>query len=108
MTSRPTVYVLFGVWSFIFFFGEILLLLVFNFQTLTDLIPSHFFMTTKNHVVFLLDNGSDFLATRIFELILFFTTCALLFLLNLRTSFTFTPFTYHFTFNAVAAFLALL
>ena len=108
MTSRPTVYVLFGVWSFIFFFGEILLLLVFNFQTLTDLIPSHFFMTTKNHVVFLLDNGSDFLATRIFELILFFTTCAVLFLLNLRTSFTFTPFTYHFTFNAVAAFFALL
>lgn len=106
MTSHPTVYVLFGVWLFIFFFGEILLLLVFNFQTLTDLIPSHFFMTTKNHVVFLLDNSNNFLISRIFELILFCTTCSVLFLLNLRTSFTATPFSYHATFNMIATLVA--
>lgn len=108
ITSRPTIYVLFGMWSFIFFFGEMLLLLVFNFQTLTDLIPSHFFMTTKNHVVFLLNNGNNFLVEQIFELIIFFTLCALLFLLNLRTAFTFTPFTYHVTFNSILTLIGLL
>jgi len=87
ITSRFTIYVLFGFWSFFFFFGEFLLLLTFNYNNLTDLIPSNFFMSTKSHVVFLLDNSNAFLNEVIFFYIIFFTTCSLLFLLNLRYSF---------------------
>lgn len=90
ITSRTTIYLLFSFWCFFFFFGEILLLLTFNYNTLTDLIPSNFFMSTKSHVIFLLQNGSTYLNEVIFFYILFFTTCALLFLLNLRYSFNYT------------------
>jgi len=44
-------------------------------------------MSTKSHVVFLLDNSNAFLNEVIFFYIIFFTTCSLLFLLNLRYSF---------------------
>jgi hypothetical protein len=89
ITSRTTIYLLFSFWCFFFFFGEILLLLTFNFNTLTDLIPSNFLMSTKSHVIFLLDNSSTYLNEVIFFYILFFTFCASLFLLNLRHSFNY-------------------
>ena len=92
ITSRTTIYLLFSFWCFFFFFGEILLLLTFNYNTLTDLIPSNFFMSTKSHVIFLLQNGSAYLNEVIFFYILFFTVCALLFLLNLRYSFNYNFF----------------
>lgn len=94
ITSRTTVYILFSFWCFFFFFGEILLLLTFNFNTLTDLIPSNFFMSTKSHVIFLLDNGSAYLNEIIFFYILFFTLCSLLFLLNLRFTFNYRFFSH--------------
>ncbi len=84
VTSRVTIYLLFSFWCFFFFFGESLLLITFNFNTLSDLIPSSFFMTLKSHVIFFLDNGNMFLGDIIFFYIIFFTTSAFLFLLNLR------------------------
>jgi len=96
ITSRTTIYVLFSFWCFFFFFGEILLLLTFNYNTLTDLIPSNFFMFTKSHVIFLMDNGNAYLNDVIFFYILFFTTCSLLFLLNLRYTFNYQFFQHQF------------
>ena len=87
ITSRFTIYVLFTFWCFFFFFGEFLLLLTFNYNNLTDLTPSNFFMSTKSHVIFLLDNSNAFLNEIIFFYIIFFTSCSLLFLLNLRYTF---------------------
>jgi hypothetical protein len=52
VTSRSTTYVLFLFWCFFFFFGEFLLLMMFNFNTISDLIPSHFFIATKSHMIF--------------------------------------------------------
>jgi NADH:ubiquinone oxidoreductase subunit 5 (subunit L)/multisubunit Na+/H+ antiporter MnhA subunit len=96
ITSRTTIYLLFSFWCFFFFFGEILLLLTFNYNNLTDLIPSNFFMFTKSHVIFLMDNGNAYLNDVIFFYILFFTTCSLLFLLNLRYSFNYQFFQHQF------------
>lgn len=96
ITSRTTIYLLFSFWCFFFFFGEILLLLTFNYNTLTDLIPSNFFMFTKSHVIFLMDNGSAYLNDVIFFYILFFTTCSILFLLNLRYTFNYQFFQHQF------------
>lgn len=91
ITSRTTVYLLFVFWCFFLFFGESLLLITFNFHTLTDLIPSNFFMSTKSHVIFLLDNGSANLNEVIFFYIVFFTCCSIIFLINLGYTFN-----YHF------------
>lgn len=101
ITSRTTIYLLFSFWCFFFFFGEILLLLTFNYNTLTDLIPSNFFMFTKSHVIFLMDNGNAYLNDVIFFYILFFTTCSLLFLLNLRYSFNYQFFQHQFVIDII-------
>jgi hypothetical protein len=96
ITSRLTVYVLFTFWCFFFFFGEFLLLLTFNYNNLTDLIPSNFFNMFKTHTVFLLDNSSGHLNNIIFFYIIFFTTCSLNFLLNLRYSFNYNYFKHQY------------
>lgn len=96
ITSRTTIYLLFFFWCFFLFFGEILILLTFNYNTLTDLIPSNFFMSTKSHVIFFLQSNSTDLGDTIFLYILFFTTCSLLFLLNLRYSFNYEFFEHQY------------
>ena len=96
ITARPTIYLLFSFWCFFFFFGELLLLLTFNYNNLTDLIPSSYFNIIKTHVIFLTDNGSSYLNSIIFFYILFFTTCSLLFLFNLKYSFNYSFFKYQF------------
>ena len=101
ITSRTTIYLLFSFWCFFFFFGEILLLLTFNYNNLTDLIPSNFFMFTKSHVIFLMDNGNAYLNDVIFFYILFFTTCSLLFLLNLRYTFNYQFFQHQFLIDII-------
>jgi NADH-quinone oxidoreductase subunit L len=92
ITARPTVYLLILFWCFFFFFGEFLLLITFNYNTLTELVPSSFFTTTKAHVIFLLDNSNTYLGDTIFFFIIFFTTSAILFLLNLRYTFSYKYF----------------
>lgn len=84
ITSRITTYVLFSFWCFFFFFGESLLLMTFNFNNLNDLIPSSFFTHLKTHMIFLTENSNNYLNTTIMYYILFFTTSAVIFLLNLK------------------------
>lgn len=90
LTSRPTIYVLVLFWCFFFFFGESLLLITFNYNTLTDLIPSGFFVFTKSHVIFMTDSSSALLGEIVFFFILFFTTTAVAFLVNLKYSYSYT------------------
>lgn len=81
-SSRTTSYLLFSFWCFFTFFGEMLLLVLFNFNTLVDSIPSSYFYGTKNHTVFLLNSSSKMLTDTILFYILFLTTCAFSFLVR--------------------------
>ena len=96
ITSRLTTYMLFTFWCFFFFFGELLLLMTFNINSLNDVIPSSHFTTVKSHIIFFTDNSNTFLATTFMYYILFFTLCAVLFLLNLRYSFNYRFFKHQF------------
>ena len=89
LTSRPTIYLLTAFWCFFFFFGESLLLLTFNYNTLTDLIPSGFFVFIKSHVIFAVDLSGAYLNEVIFFFILFFSTTAFTFLMNLKYTYTY-------------------
>lgn len=89
LTSRLTVYILGLFWCFFFFFGESLLLITFNYNTLTDLIPSSFFVFTKSHVIFTTFSSSAALGDSIFFFIVFFSISAFGFLVNLRFSFSY-------------------
>ena len=84
ITCRTTVYLLFSFWLFFFFFGESLLMILFNFSTLTDSINADYFMIFKNHTQFYLNNSSSFLSNNIMFYIIFFTSCSFIFLLNLK------------------------
>ena len=89
LTSRLTVYVLAVFWCFFFFFGESLLLITFNYNTLVDLIPSSFFVFTKSHIVFQTFSSTLILGDSIFYFIIFFTVAAFTFLANLRFTFSY-------------------
>lgn len=53
-------------------------------------------MSTKSHVIFFLQSNSTDLGDTIFLYILFFTTCSLLFLLNLRYTFNYEFFEHQY------------
>ena len=89
VTCRTTIYLLFSFWLFFFFFGESLLVILFNFSTLTDSVPSSYFMFFKNHVIFDLNVSSLSLSNTVMFYILFFTSCSFIFLLNLRYTFNY-------------------
>lgn len=89
LTSRSTIYVLISFWCFFFFFGESLLLITFNYNTLTDSVQSGFFVFTKAHVIFDTFSSNGALGEIIFFFILFFVCTAIAFLLNLRFSHTY-------------------
>lgn len=89
LTSRFTVYILALFWCFFFFFGEALILITFNYNTLVDLIPSGFFNLTKSHVIFGTYSSNALISDIVFFYIVFFTTAAAAFLLNLRYTFTY-------------------
>lgn len=91
VTARPTVILLLLFWSFFFFFGESLLLITFNYNTLTDFIPSSSFATLKTHLPFKTYLGSASLNDTIFFFIVFATTSSFYFLANLRYTFTYFP-----------------
>jgi hypothetical protein len=76
LNSKLTAIVLFTYYFIMTLFGEFLLLMTLNFNTLTDLIPSHYFVATKTHTLFWLDNGSTAVNEAIFSLILFFLVIA--------------------------------
>jgi hypothetical protein len=60
---------------------------MFNYNTIADIIPSHFFISTKNHVIFALENGSTKLSNTIMFYIVFLTLCSANFLLRLDSNF---------------------
>ena len=66
--------------------------MLFNFNTLTETVPSSFFVYVKSHVVFMGLNSSARLGEVIFFYIIFFTTCSAIFLLSLRYAFTYNYF----------------
>jgi hypothetical protein len=101
LTSRLTVYILALFWCFFFFFGESLLLLTFNYNTLIDLIPSSFFVFTKSHVIFNTFSSSSLVGDSIFFFIIFFSSAAFAFLVNLR-------FTFSYGYTRVTALIDLL
>ena len=86
LTSRLTIYVLSLFWCFFFFFGESLLLVTLNYNTLVDSVPSSFFVFTKSHTIFNSFSSNALLGDTILFFILFFTSTAFTFLLNLRFS----------------------
>ena len=72
---------------FFFFFGETLLLLTFNYNSISDTIPSAYFLLVKTHVIFFTTTSSQYLGETIFMYIVFFTTASIKFLTNLRYTF---------------------
>ena len=109
ITSRPTIYILFFFWCFFFFFGETLLLLTFNYNSISDTIPSAYFLLVKTHVIFFTTTTSQYLGETIFMYILFFTTASIKFLTNLRYTFDYHYLKYlaHWDFAFLAIILYL-
>lgn len=88
-TSRTTVYVLFTFWVFFFFFGDSLLLVLLNYNSLSEVILSSSFTLSKDHMIFMLASSTSWLSQTIFFYIIVLTTLSLLFLVSLRYSFTY-------------------
>jgi hypothetical protein len=78
--------------------------MTFNYNTLSDLIPSGFFSFIKSHAVFMTDSGNVFLSDAILSFVLFFSTAAASFLLNLKYTFTYS-YTRGTSFVDIAAIL---
>lgn len=105
LTCRTTIYVLFGFWLFFFFFGENLLLILFNFTTVTDAVYSNYFFILKSHTIFSLNLSSQYLSTVVMFYIFFFLVCALIFLLNLKYTFNYFYFTNLWVFDLFFIFI---
>lgn len=106
ITSRSTSYFLFSFWCFFFFFGEILLLITFNFSTPIDTIASSSFFTIKQHTVFYLDTMSSKLLNHINSYIYFLTSSAFMYLINLNYSYNYNYFKQSYI-NSTLAFTIL-
>jgi hypothetical protein len=109
VTCRTTIYLLFGFWLFFFFFGESLLMILFNFSTITDSVSSDYFFIFKNHNIFALNYFSTNLSNTIMFYIVFFTSSSFIFLLNMRYNFNYfylnTIFFFDFLFLIFILFL---
>ena len=82
ITSRMTSYFLFTFWIFFFFYGESLLLILFNYSTLVDAIQSNSFLLIKQHIVFFLNSNSYKLVFYINFYIYLLTSLAFIALIN--------------------------
>ena len=105
VTCRTTIYLLFSFWLFFFFFGESLLLVLFNFSTITDSISGNFFFLFKTHTIFSINMSSFFLTNMITNYIIFFTSCAFIFLLNLRYTFNYFYLNFIWYFDLLLIFI---
>lgn len=101
LTSRLTSYMLITFWIFFFFFGESLLLVLFNYSTPIDTIPSSNFLVIKQHVIFLLESSSSKLLRYINFFIFFLTLNSFFYMINLSYSYNYKYFLYS-TLNSVA------
>jgi hypothetical protein len=107
ITSRTTSYFLFSFWCFFFFFGEILLLVTFNFSTPVDTIASSSFFTLKQHTIFYLDTLSSKLLSHIGNYIYFLTASAFMYLVNLNYTYNYNYFRQSYI-NSIIAFIILI
>jgi hypothetical protein len=89
VTSRLTVYILFAFWVFFFFFGDTFLSVLLNYNTLSEVIPSSYFLIAKEHTLFTLITSTSWLANSIFFYIVTLTTLSIVFLLSMRYTFTY-------------------
>lgn len=92
ITSRTTSYFLVTFWTFFFFFGESLLLVTFNFSTTVDTVTSSSFFTIKHHPFTYMSTFSATLMYHITFYIVFLTTSAILYLVNLNYSYNYNYF----------------
>lgn len=104
VTSRSTSYFLFLFWLFFVFFGESLLLIIFNYATPVDTTTSSSFFTIKQHVIFFLNVNSSKLALHINFYIFLMTVSSFTYLLNIFYSCKYTYFRYT-CFNLFMAFV---
>jgi len=107
LTCRTTIYVLFFFWIFFFSCGEFLLLILFNFSTITDAIQSDFFFFFKSHYIFSLNKFSTKFLYIFNFFLYFFIICALAYLLNFFYTFNFFYFTLNFQIDLVIVFFLL-
>ena len=104
ITARPTIYVLLTMWLFFYSFGNFFLSVMFNFNTLTDTIPSGCFSYIKTHTIYMTESSNVFLSDTLFFFIVFLLSSAFLFLVNLRYNFNYN----YFKLNVTQEFLFLL
>lgn len=107
VTSRLTSYFLLSFWLFFFFYGETLLLIVFNYSTPVDTITSSAFFTIKQHVIFLLTTTPHKLITYINFYIFLLTSCAFFYMMNLNYSYNYNYFRTS-TFNSSLVYFLIL
>ena len=107
ITSRSTSYFLFSFWLFFFFYGETLLLVIFNYSTPIDTITSSSFFTIKQHIIFFLITTSTQLTSHINFYIYFLTTCSFFYLINLNYSYNYNYFKQS-TLNSTIVFTVIL
>ena len=94
LTSRLTSYMLLSFWIFFFFFGESLLLVLFNYSTPIDTITSSNFMVIKQHIIFFLVSSSSKLLKYINFFIFFLTLNSFMYMMNLSFSYSYRYFMY--------------
>lgn len=92
VTSRLTVHVLATFWTAVLFFGNTLLSVLLNYNTLSETIFSSSFTTIKQHVIYTTLTSSMWLSGTIFFYILTLTIFSLSFLSNMRHTFTYNYF----------------
>ena len=107
ITARPTIYLLFTMWIFFYSFGNFFLSVMFNFNTLTDTIPSSAFTIIKTHTIFMTESTNLFLSETLFFFIVFLLASSFLFLINLRLNFNHSTFRTSFFYEAFFALLLL-
>jgi len=107
LTSRTMTIILFTFWLLCLFFGNILISLILNFNSLCDTIPGSYFATSKEHVIFNTFSSQPVVSTRITFLLLLFTLHALFYLINLKASAAYSPVTTLISNRQFLSFIAL-
>lgn len=79
---------------------------MFNYNTLVDTIPSGCFTYIKTHTIFMTESTNSYLSDSLFMFILFLLSSAILFLIGLKTEFSYNYF--RFSYWIDSAFLLVL
>ena len=90
--------------NFFLLVWELFLSVMFNFNTLTDTIPSSAFTIIKTHTIFMTESTNLFLSETLFFFIVFLLASSFLFLINLRLNFNHSTFRTSFLYEAFCAF----